>query len=494
MNDLREWRSLLKKGVEFSKIDMHYNSHDFCKQLPSNYPTNVRNDSRGCYLLVHDTPNTKNEHYYTPDDFLNLLINPLNARYFQTNQTFRVSLCFKNVKKCDVTTWMSLIDDFFTEAQSLKESHPRLNVDFVLDDLPVNCMLGKWRPWVSTWIRNPVAAFFSNDKEHGYDRYQVMNVPIPPKVDYTITINLLKALKYGKFLHSNYSYPFLAWEPSNQDIILQVIDAYLSGGQALINPNGFRFAINIDPKQFDVYAGSRSTKAWNFAFEGQYYRPKITSFDTGKMIMLYTLCETCNNYEYQILTTDRVLGKLSASGEKFIVNPPIKLVSQLSSTKVGKDIYLWMSHENAYAFSAIVEEEIVLIDHGELAISINSTSTLFSRNGEHYVAAIDHSATCGAKFSLWSIKPKERPSVVYTSCVMQVSKFVDPVIAVEQVGNTTFGVLYYTADNHVFGCTFTLNASYVISSWICSTKPIGVGTTPTASVKYDGQNLTVYVN
>jgi hypothetical protein len=62
--------------------------------------------------------------------------------------------------------------------------------------------------------------------------------------------------KYGKFLNARY--PFLLWEPSDQVYITEIVADYLAGplNSPEVGGSGLRFAINIDPVQFQVsYSG-----------------------------------------------------------------------------------------------------------------------------------------------------------------------------------------------------------------------------------------------
>ena len=68
----------------------------------------------------------------------------------------------------------------------------------------------------------------------------------------------VSAQHYGKFLPS--PYPFLLWEPSDQPTLLNYTRHYLQGER---HAEGFRFAINIDPVQFQVYTGNATGDAWN---------------------------------------------------------------------------------------------------------------------------------------------------------------------------------------------------------------------------------------
>lgn len=139
----------------------------------------------------------------------------------------------------------------FVERANQVVEENKLKIEFFLDgngkpDRP--CLTHLWRPWKSVWIVTPSDALFSDDYEKGYDRFQVLNQPegAPPGE----TLKRLQVVKYGKFLKSKY--PWLLYEPSDQKVILQIADVYMSHYPNLIHEPGFLFSINIDPVQFEV--------------------------------------------------------------------------------------------------------------------------------------------------------------------------------------------------------------------------------------------------
>jgi len=109
---------------------------------------------------------------------------------------------------------MSLIDDFYNSATHLISSRS-LNVEFILDGgatpAKSNCLISKWKPWVSTWIsyaiqhsqrawltvsfhcRSPLLAFFG-DSGKGYERFQVYD-----EFANSYVIKGQAALNFGKF-------------------------------------------------------------------------------------------------------------------------------------------------------------------------------------------------------------------------------------------------------------------------------------------------------
>lgn len=271
-NDLREWPTLFRKGARYVKIDPQYAPWLFCiTQERTNH-----SDGRGCLLLNHDTLAIGRPGYNTTDDVLAFLTDPAHAPWFtdpDPAQRVFIALCFKGCGglvgcPCDDSTdtanWLSLVDDLVSHANAAVTSHG-LNVQFVLDgdgtiaECPNMDNGQRWRPWVSTFISsssNPRkdGAFTSNNASLGWDRLAVLNEDTgawPGAVKYD----------YGKFVNSTYAYQ--VWEPSDQAGILDNAGLYLSKG--MLHPQGLRFAINIDPAQFETYAGSITGRAWDTA-------------------------------------------------------------------------------------------------------------------------------------------------------------------------------------------------------------------------------------
>lgn len=97
----------------------------------------------------------------------------------------------------------------------------KLNLEFILDESATpgmnrDCLIDKWRPWNSTFVssRDNVDIFFSNDKSKGYDRFQYLNDPVPPRQE-TLLLARAKQIDFGKF--KDIKNPILMWEPSQQN-------------------------------------------------------------------------------------------------------------------------------------------------------------------------------------------------------------------------------------------------------------------------------------
>jgi hypothetical protein len=121
--------------------------------------------------------------------------------------------------------------------------------------------------------------------------------------------------------------------------ILEVADFYLA--QGAIHEPGFKFAINIDPIQFEVFSGSRSGKAWNkcVPYEGLY--PATAQLNPGsstwnpKAAIIGVLFQEKNFLTTQVcsMVTTQVLGLVTEPQKCFSVGSPIEgdVPSALSS-------------------------------------------------------------------------------------------------------------------------------------------------------------------
>eukprot|EP01137_Pigoraptor_chileana_P022140 Opistho-2@86730 len=258
-NDLREWPQTLRKGATWLKIDPHFMPTEFCASQP-----NVKDPSRGCFLLNHDDPVAERKSYFALDDVLDFATSPENVNIFSGPETIFIALFFKYDNPCDGSpasaNWTALVDTFFDSANSAIAAHG-LNVEFILDGAATptqKCLANRWRPWNATWIvmRDPWDAATSDDPTLGYDRFTINNMP-EGKPSYLL-VSVMRAIHYGKF--AGRSMPYLLWEPSDQKSILEIASTYRNGPR---HTPGFRFAINIDPVQFLIYSARASGNAWN---------------------------------------------------------------------------------------------------------------------------------------------------------------------------------------------------------------------------------------
>jgi hypothetical protein len=91
-NDLRSWRQLLLKGARTVKVDPHYLDASACsEQVNANH-----SDTRGCFVLNHDTPTPGRSDFNTSTQLLDLIAsNALRPWMTQASSRFFVALCFK---------------------------------------------------------------------------------------------------------------------------------------------------------------------------------------------------------------------------------------------------------------------------------------------------------------------------------------------------------------------------------------------------------------
>ena len=260
-NDMRSWHQLFLKGATHIKIDPNFQSAAFC----SSQERDSEHDKRGCFVLNHDTPNVLSRRfdYNTTFDLLTLLGNRASTlRKYLTRPNVRVyfALCFKNIptnvcaqQSAEAQHWLGLVDDLVASYLNAVSRDPELNVEFVLDSgVPQDCFIQRWRPLVST--SGPPAAFVSNNKSQGFDRWQVLNGKWPPGEKGQFATYASR--KWGKFVNSTYA--FQVWEPCDQKDFLQASGTYISAGYD--HSEGLKFAINVDPAMSKVYLAPQTVK------------------------------------------------------------------------------------------------------------------------------------------------------------------------------------------------------------------------------------------
>ena len=238
-NDLREFKQNLLKGARRFKFDPFYISkHPLCGE-------------KSCFILTHDEPLQSVTTYNTSDDLLTYL-NGDEMKSLSKLDHVTIALCFKDAPDfCREESsfwrdWLDLVDDFHKRAIT---SLP-LNIEIILDGQasPVDCLVGKWQPWKSVWVNNrsPSEAFYSNDFELGYNRFQVLNNPEDIENWQWMAS---EEVNYGKF--SNSSSPYQLWEPDSEEDIQTYMGIYNSGRK---HRPGFHFAINTDIAMFEVFS------------------------------------------------------------------------------------------------------------------------------------------------------------------------------------------------------------------------------------------------
>ena len=300
-NDMRSWHQLFLKGATHVKIDPNYQDAAFC----ASQARDQARDKRGCFVLNHDTPTMHDRRldYNTTSDLLALLADPANPlRKFFTRphaKTF-VALCFKTIpvdvcsNSTDALNWLGLVDDLVAAYLTLLSAHSDLNVEFVLDSgVPQACHVQRWRPLVSTAGDYP-GAFHSNERERGYDRWQVLNGKWPPGEGGQFA--MYAQAGWGKFV--NASRAWQVWEPCDQKEFLAASQVYAAAGV----DHPLKFAINVDVAMSEVYLspatgrginrvvapGAASSSARLVAVGGGNKNDGDRSGGAGRALLLYT--------------------------------------------------------------------------------------------------------------------------------------------------------------------------------------------------------------
>lgn len=281
-DDLRLWPQAFAKGAQWAKIDPHYMNASFCASQPR-----VAQDPRGCFVLSHDVPVTSRA-YNSTDDVLAFVTDPKNSVFF-ANPARRAAIawCFKLdvIDPCSNSTearnYLSLVTDLYNTLLDLPQRYESLNVQFIFDGdvVPLDyarCMDDLWTALPATWTGVPpqeLEGAFANDTARGLDRYSIFDMPVPHEL-----FDLMADIGYGKFGKASSPWPLLVWEPSAQDEILAVAHKYASHEQV---DAGMRFAINIDPVQFAVYAAPVSAAAWNVPLVANAFAPLFVQLSAG---------------------------------------------------------------------------------------------------------------------------------------------------------------------------------------------------------------------
>jgi hypothetical protein len=319
-DDLREWSAMLAKGAQWLKIDMHYMDSSFC------ISQGIHN-AEGCFVLLHDTP-LKTVIYNTSDDVVSYIRG--HPQYFNNpNKKMYIALCFKSTP-FDICGASG--QGFLSRLTSFKSSVDLLvsqgaNVEFVIDgslDMTQVCTKNAFRPWPSTWQGPPYEAFFSNDSSRGYDRLQVFDLP-----DNSLLISTAAKANWGKF--EKMKWPLLVWEPADEASIQKLTSIYLNW--ALLQPEptnlpDYRFAINIDPIQFQIYSSSATKRTWRALFSDlPDPRPKITALPASTTTFLplpinaVLFQQSEGNLVYSFIGSSDIQGQPDSTTEGRILAP-----------------------------------------------------------------------------------------------------------------------------------------------------------------------------
>eukprot|EP01116_Phalansterium_solitarium_P003445 TRINITY_DN14272_c0_g1_i1.p1 TRINITY_DN14272_c0_g1~~TRINITY_DN14272_c0_g1_i1.p1 ORF type:complete len:879 (+),score=273.81 TRINITY_DN14272_c0_g1_i1:226-2637(+) len=314
VNDLRQWVQLLLKGADFLKIDGHYEPDWFCLAQPR-----AHFDIRGCLLLSHDPP-AHNETYFTADDVVSFISSP-SVRPLLTGKT-RVLLYL--VPKIDLDIFPpivvpdvnSLWSDWVANLTEAIETLA-LNVGIVDDGL------GDSR-WPTTYgvskhdVSNHSSCVYS-DAGSCANMLVLNNEANPIPLESPVAwIELMCPINFGKFKNS--TYPWVSWEPTDQKTVVEVVDRYLECGQE--HQPGFRIAINIDPVQLNVFAGSRSGLAWNQPLLPSASGPQLVHIggSAAAAVSLLSVVSTAAGWLYQTISSAAEFGPPSVSSGRPLAN------------------------------------------------------------------------------------------------------------------------------------------------------------------------------
>eukprot|EP00026_Physarum_polycephalum_P004407 Phypoly_transcript_04426.p1 GENE.Phypoly_transcript_04426~~Phypoly_transcript_04426.p1 ORF type:complete len:695 (+),score=81.70 Phypoly_transcript_04426:80-2164(+) len=421
-NDLREWPQILRKGTVYFKVDPHFMDSSFCASQPQ-----APQSPEGCFVLSHDMPVTERQ-YNTTYSILNFISDPQYAAYYKNPvQKIHIALCFKldNASPCDgsvvAQNWTSTTQAFFDTANAVV-SAKGLNVEFILDgsSTPTDqnlCLINKWRPWVATWIPgDSEEAPYSNNATFGLDRFQVFNPPVTLGVP-AYYIDIWKLQDYGKFSQSNYSY--LIWEPADQEPVLDISDSYLGGPLHALD---FRFAINIDPVQLQVFAATRSGTGWNNEIAsgsssvfGSPALAVVASPNSQSFYIITTFIDSKTGLTYYTVNTaptwdNTQLGPITSTPPQPMPGDasPVTSLSTLSGTtiygsKPNGNFAIYSFNESAQALMGGVT--------GQLASCSDCKSVAFTSGNNAYVAQlINGNTSCSMQLQIWQLENSEKAS------------------------------------------------------------------------------------
>eukprot|EP01118_Nematostelium_gracile_P006148 TRINITY_DN1976_c0_g1_i10.p1 TRINITY_DN1976_c0_g1~~TRINITY_DN1976_c0_g1_i10.p1 ORF type:complete len:548 (+),score=119.40 TRINITY_DN1976_c0_g1_i10:372-2015(+) len=409
-----------------------------------------------------------------------------NPELFQQNE-IHIALCFKTgFTLCDggmeFFNWTSLIDDFYDRANQIISKHS-LKVEFILDgSAPVTdeteCLKDKWRPWVYTYVsfRNPALAYFENWTRDGYDRFAILNEPVD-SIDPTFLIKMVAISDYGKFSKQQ-KYPYLNWEPNNQKPIKEVIDVYLDKG--LVQEAGFKFAINMDPVQLEVYAGSLSKKAWNERLPiTTDFRPLMTVLPFSGENVIVKLQRTkkdCVSYEIMSNTVQFGPIKSMVTGK---TDCYLQSINSISSIVSGQDLFQILVSDweaNWSIFSMDNDYQLTLTQNGKMR---NSTwlysSSITSFQNETLFLFLKNVDDCGMFLEISNPLTGESSG----DCLLQTSAD-SAAMDVIQNGDKLSVIIFYSHKNNIFSILGNYSQSSL--SFIHSNGAIGVGKDPSVSL------------
>jgi hypothetical protein len=450
-DDLRAWPALVSRGISYFKVDLAYVTEADCKRLGDAH----RNCTGGAFLLTHDDPSSHpSVDFFDGDDLEDLCATSL------TNVT--VALCGKGGGggECD-PAYLARSDELFAALIRLEKSR---GLAFILDGSFASptaaCLAERWKPWVKTWQGQPVEAFVSNDCSGNATlcRFQVFDTPIADEPE--VTFLPFAVLQYGKFSLQS-SYPLLVWEPSDQSVIRETAKIYATHAKV---PRGLRFAINISPERFQVFAADYAKTAWNYKVpsSGNLTSPRAFALSSSDRVLLFGWNETSGSVAFQWLQYNQWLGTL-APVRPFVSAPGLK---DLWSTQLVNDSSVFLSGSSSALVYDFVNQRT--LSHFSAPIGLQVFSAVWTGSLSS-VVWIGRSDGCSL--------------LVGSACVVSAGDATIRSASAASVSENEIAIAYATENFELYFGTLTLGKS--ASSFV----QFGVGSR--VSVSYAASNVLV---
>ncbi|GAM16895.1 hypothetical protein SAMD00019534_000700, partial [Acytostelium subglobosum LB1] len=539
-NDLDEWQQMYRKGTQWNKIDLHYMDAEFCRSQ------DIDNDL-GCFVLSHDMPSSTTR-YNTSTDVINFISANADAWYSQSAIKKYMALCFKLdvVDVCDNSStsqnYIALVTQLVDQFVSTISSH-NLNLEVILDGsgAPVGaCLAGLWQPLVSTWIRSPHEALYSDNPALGYDRFQVMDLPIEPIVPaFYLDLMCLESPPYGKFSADNATYPVLVWEPSTQAIIESVASSYIScqhrHPQRTFSP--MRYATNIDPAQLLVYlAGQSSTYSWNARLNSEspsakkhlgastnFFKPLVAVATVDRMTYTFAIfTNDTNNYYYHLLASNGEFGQLNEMGIFMLggheAMSTLVSVNVIYNQSSGAQLFTY-DINGAYMIYSITQDPVQLLPvvSGQLEVetsgqpiissTINILGAVNNAGSSSYIELVQYYAmpTCHLGVYVWAIdltqsnssKTISSPGCLYPNTPSFTVANLTAVSANNSSSSCAYDALvfYSSGDSQEIGGFALCFDQNLFATLVAGPTVLGVGANPQASiVNFQGNDHVMLVN
>lgn len=493
---------MMSKGAQWLKIDMHYQPTAFCVSQGVTNPD-------GCFILLHDTPSTT-VRYNTSNDVLDYI--QAHPKFFnRPDFPIYIALCFKSTpwNICDASNagFLRLVNAFKARTDALIANGA--NLQFILDgSLTVTqpCTIDAWEPWVATWQGLPYAAFVSDNQTLGYDRLAVYDLPAVYPVYW-----LAEAANWGKFMGR--SWPLLVWEPADEWNVAGFSSIYLNWvknhpQQPIDQVSDYRFAINIDPIQFEVYAATATNRTWRVLLDSHATAPKIVVLPSGPYpLSTFVLYNQAGVLKYRLIGSSQLQGAINFVAEDVLPSPFTGWVTSLSaaSTSIGNSILIGDSHGLPHLYQ--------LQDSGNLkSYTVTSRMTHSNYSSYYWVNSVTPSQTSlilrvvgdGAPGAscVWRVEMlavsfggnEAALTLLGTDCLPGLSVYSKDssasVAAYQHKTSYVEGVISLTIDHIVYSAYVVFQGGRLSASWPA---PIGVGTNTSISLAWDN-NHNAYVH